>query len=377
MKMTAAVLYELGLPQPFAISTPFRIEEIELEGPGDGEVLVEVRAAGLCHSDLSTVMGLSTRPLPAVGGHEGAGIVREVGAGVRHIRPGDHVVMTVASGCGHCPHCDEARPVLCDNVEVGRAGGSLANGGRRLSVQGRPVYHYSGVSSFAQYAVTMADSLIVIDPTIPLDVAAIFGCAVITGAGAVFNAAQLRVGQNVAVIGLGGVGLNSVMAAKVAGAKEIIGIDLNTDKFPLAMELGCTRTHHAMDADLVEAVLDLTHGGVDAVFEVSGNAKAVLTAEAITRRGGTVICVGVGAANALYQYPHNKLVTGEKVLRGSVLGSGMPQHEIPRYIDLYRRGKMPVDRLRSTTMGFDAMNLALDRLEKGEMFRQVLLPHGV
>lgn len=376
MRMTAAIMYEQGLPAPYAESRPLKIEDVELEGPGEGEVLVEVRAAGLCHSDLSQVAGLRKRKLPVVVGHEGAGIVREVGRGVTAFEPGDHVVMTVGSGCGYCPSCVESRPVLCDVVSASRAQGLLMNGYRRLTCRGQAIYHHSGVSSFAQYAVAVPGTLVKADPSMPLDVAAMFGCAVVTGAGAVFNAAKVRPGQNVAVFGLGGVGLNSVMAARISGASEIIGIDINERRFPLAMELGCTRTISALDPKLVETVKDLTRGGVDFAFEISGSQAAMTSAYAITRKGGEIICVGLGASGDLYQYPHTALVSEEKVFRGSLMGSCVPQRDLPLYMKHYQEGRLPVDRLMTGTFTFDELNLNLDLLESGAVLRQVLLPHA-
>lgn len=376
MKMIAAVMYEQGLPAPYTESQPLKIEDVDLEGPADGEVLVEVRAAGLCHSDLSQVAGLRKRAVPVVMGHEGAGIVREVGRGVTAFKPGDHVVMSVGSGCGLCPACVESRPVLCDVRAASRAKGVLTNGYRRLTCRGHAVYHHSGVSSFAQYAITVPDSLVKCDASIPLDVAAMFGCAVVTGAGAVFNAAKVRPGQNVAVFGLGGVGLNSVMAAKIAGASEIIGIDLNESKFPLAMELGCTRTISALDPKLVETVKDLTRGGVDFAFEISGSKAAMSSAFNITRKGGEIVCVGMGASADLYQYQHTALVSEEKVFRGSLMGSCVPQRDLPLYMKYYKEGRLPVDRLMTGTFTFDALNQNLDLLDRGEVLRQVLLPHA-
>ena len=376
MRMTAAVMYEQGLPLPYATSRPFRIEEVELEGPGDGEVLVEVRGAGMCHSDLSTVAGMRKRPLPVVGGHEGAGIVREVGKGVKTLRPGDHVVMSNFASCGHCRLCNEGRNILCESVTDARVKGLLSNGERRLSLGGKPVNHYSGVSCFAQYAVAMPDTLIRVDDRVPLDIAALFGCAVVTGAGAVFNSARVRPGQYVAVIGLGGVGLNAVMAARVAGAAEIIGIDINENKFALARELGCTNTFLGNDPEIARKVQALTEGGVHYTFEVSGAKPAMTTAYAITSKGGEIICVGLGATNDMYQYPHAQLVASEKVIRGSLMGSGNAQRDIPRYVRMYLDGKLPVDKLKSGTMGFDGLNLSMDRLEHGDVVRQILLPHG-
>jgi len=376
MRMTAAVMYEQGLPTPYIESEPFRIEDVDLEGPGEEEVLVEVRAAGLCHSDLSQVAGLRKRTLPVVGGHEGAGIVQEVGSGVKHLKPGDHVVMTVVSGCGHCSYCTDSKPALCESASMPRAKGLLPSGARRLSINGGPLYHYSGVSSYAQYAVTSPNALVKADPSVPIDIVALFGCAVVTGVGSVFNAAKVRPGQNVAVLGLGGVGLNAVMAAKIAGASEIIGIDINENKFKLAEELGCTRTLSASDPKIVETVRDLTGGGVDYAFEISGVKPAMETAYAIIRKGGEVICVGLGATGELYQYAHAGLVSEEKTIRGSLMGSCVPERDIPLYIGLYQDGKMPVDRLKTSTIGFDGLNEGFDLLHEGNVVRQVLLPHG-
>jgi Zn-dependent alcohol dehydrogenase len=376
MRMLAAVMHEQGLATPYAQSRPFRIEEIEIHSPGEGEVLVEVRAAGLCHSDLSQVAGLRKRRLPVVGGHEGAGIVREVGAGVKALKPGDHVVMTAVADCGHCRFCAENRPVLCDSVSSARTQGFLPNGNRRLtSKSGEPIYHYSGISSFAQYAVTFATSLIKIDQAIPLDVAAMFGCAVVTGAGAVFNSAKVRSGQSVAIFGLGGVGLNAVMAARIAGASEIIGVDINENKFELAKELGCTHTFSARDPQLIDDVKELTRGGVDFAFEVSGSQAAVAAAYAVTRKGGEIVGVGLGATGQLYEYPHTALVSEEKVIRGSFLGGSVPVRDIPLYLEFFQEGRLPVDRLKSGTMKFDQLNNALDVLDRGEAIRQILLPH--
>ncbi|CAE6843599.1 zinc-binding dehydrogenase [Paraburkholderia domus] len=376
MRMVAAVMYEQGLPAPYADSCPLKIEEVEIDGPREGEVLIEVRAAGLCHSDLSQIAGLRKRTVPVVMGHEGAGIVREVGRGVSEFKPGDHVAMTVGSGCGYCRSCVDARPVLCEVVGASRSRGLLMNGRRALTGHGRELYHHSGVSSFAQYAITVPGTLIKIDASIPFEIAAMFGCAVVTGAGSVFNAAKVRPGQSVAVFGLGGVGLNSVMAARISGASVIIGIDINENKFPLAVELGCTHTLSAFDAKLVETVRELTNGGVDFAFEISGSRAAMISAIEVTRKGGEIVCVGMGASGDLYQYPHTALVAEEKVLRGSLMGSCVPNRDLPLYFRYYTEGRLPVDRLKSGTMHFDELNRNLDMLERGEVLRQVLLPHG-
>jgi alcohol dehydrogenase len=266
--------------------------------------------------------------------------------------------------------------VLCDTVAASRGQGVLTNGARKLTRNGQALFHHSGVSSFAQYAVTVPGTLVKIDPSIPLEIASMFGCAVVTGAGSVFNAAQVRPGQSVAVFGLGGVGLNSVMAAKIAGASTIIGIDLNESKLPLARELGCTHALSALDPMLVEKVKDLTHGGVDFAFEISGSKAAMTNAIAVTRKGGEVVCVGLGASADLYQYAHTALVSEEKVFRGSLMGSCVPRRDLPLYFRYYQEGRMAIDRLMSGTMGFDQLNANLDLLDRGEVLRQVLLPNG-
>lgn len=376
MKMTAAILFEQGLPKPYATSNAYVIEEVTLEGPGPDEVLVEIRAAGLCHSDLTTMEGQRPRPVPFVGGHEGAGVVREVGRDVTGLKPGDHVVMTIGGGCGRCRYCLAGRPQLCDAVTQNRTEGRLPNGAIKMSLNGKPIKHYFGISSFAQYAVTTPDCLVKLDPEVPWDVAAIMGCAVVTGVGAVMGTAKVRPGQTVAVFGLGGVGLNAVMAAKASGASQIIGIDLLESKFALARDLGCTSVFNAMDPDLVEKVRDLTNGGVDVSFEVSGAVPALTTANLITAKGSDVIIVGIPNKGATYQLDALTTIFTERSFRGSMLGSGIPQRDIPVYERLFLKGDLPFQRLMSAEFGFDKLNEGFDALDRGEEIRQILLPHG-
>jgi len=375
MRVKAAVLREQGLEPPFAVSRPFVIGEVDLEEPGEDEVLVKVLAAGLCHSDLSTVQGQRKRNLPIVGGHEGAGEVIQVGRSVTELRPGDHVVMTAGNGCRNCKACRAGRPALCQQISRVRAEGTLPNGLVRFSENGLKVHHYSAVSSFAQYTVMMPSNLIKIDGDYPIDVAAMFGCAVVTGAGSIFNAAKVRPGDSVAIFGLGGVGLNAVMAGRIAGASRIIGIDINADKFALAKDLGCTHTLLSTDGSLVTKVRELTVGGADFAIEVSGNRAAMEAAIDITRVGAEVVCVGVAQSEARYDYPHTRLVVEEKVIRGSHFGSGRPDHDVPRYLEFFRDGRMPVDRLKSRVIALEDINEALDHLLEGVAVRQIILPH--
>ena len=375
MEMTAAVLREQGLPKPFAESGAYKIEQVTLDPPGPGEVLIEVRAAGLCHSDLTTMEGQRVRPVPFVGGHEGAGIVQELGAGVEGLAVGDHVVMSIGGGCGQCRYCLGGRPNLCDAVTRNRAEGRLPNGARRLSRDGAPISHYFGISSFAQYAVCTPDCLVKIDKAVPWEVAAVFGCAVVTGVGAVLNTADVRPGAHVAVLGLGGVGLSAVMAARAAGASRIIGIDLNEGKFGLARELGCTDTLNAADPGLCDCVRDLTQGGVDHAIEVSGAIPALATAWDITAKAGEVVVVGLPAAGKTWPVDPTAMIFSEKSLRGSMMGGGIARRDIPRYERLYLEGKMALDRLASASIGFDDLNAGFDRLDRGEALRQILFPH--
>lgn len=377
MKMIAAVMYAQGLPRPYAQSQPFHVEEVELQGPGPGEVLVEVRAAGLCHSDMTTVAGTNKRPLPIVGGHEGAGIVRELGTNVKGISPGDHVVMVNVTGCGKCRYCRSNRPGLCQTVTSSRVLGQIATGVRRLSLPGGgALHHYSGLSVFAQYTVVVPESIVPIDKKIPLDVAALLGCGVLTGAGAVFNTAQVQRGSSVAVVGLGGVGLSAVMAARECGAEHIIGLDPLPGKFGLAIASGCTHCFDARDPAAIDQILDLTDGGVDHAFEMSGVPTAVKLAHAVTARGGEVIHVGVGQADAEVSVRQWPLVIEERAFRGCMMGGGVPSRDIPRYANLFQRGQLPIDKLRSEHIGFDRLNESLDLLASGSVVRQMLLPHG-
>jgi len=377
MRMKAAVMHEQGLPQPFERSLPFHIDDVDLDPPGPGEVLVEVRAAGICHSDLSQVKGLRKRKLPVVGGHEAAGIVCEIGEGVKSVKVGDHVIMTAVSGCGECEQCRAGFPALCKTVTIPRTQGVLGTGARRLSLNGQPLYHYSGISGFAQYAVTIEKSLVAIDKSVPLDVAAMFGCAVVTGAGSVFNTAHVEKGKVVCVIGLGGVGLNAVMAAKIAGAAKIVAIDMLEEKFALARDLGATDCFLATEEGVVDKIKEATDGGVHYVFEMSGAKSAMKTAMDILRPRGEVIGVGLGAFDDPYQYNHAGLVAEEKAIRGCFMGSCVPERDIPRYVELFTSGQLPVDRLRSESIGFDGLNRAFDKLASGQVVRQILLPHGV
>ena len=376
MKMKAAVMRVQGKPRPYAVSQPMTIETVDLDPPGPGEVLYKIIGAGLCHSDLSTIENLRPRKLPTIPGHEAAGIVEEVGPGVTGLKAGDHVISMFVSSCGDCRYCNAGRPNLCQSSLAARTDGTLVSGHRRLSLNGEPINHYSGLSVFAQYAVVSQNALIKIPDDIPLEDATIFGCAVVTGAGAVFNTAQVPVGGRMAVVGLGGVGMNALMAGVAAGAERIVAVDLNADKLKLARELGATDTFLAGNADVIEEIRSATDGGLDHVIETAGAIPAMNLAYAIAARGGTIVSAGLPAVSANFAFPHAALVSDEKTIRGSYMGSCVPRRDIPRYLSLYRRGKLPVNKLRSGIITFDQINEGFDKLSDGAVLRQVLRPHG-
>ena len=376
MKMKAAVLREQGKPRPYATSMPMTIEDVDLDPPGPGEVLYKIIGAGLCHSDLSTIENLRPRKLPTIPGHEAAGIVEAVGPGVTGLKPGDHVISVFVTSCGECRYCNAGRPNLCQGNNASRANGTLLSGERRLSLNGEPIYHYSGLSVFAQYAVVSQHALIKIDDDVPLEDATIFGCAVVTGVGAVLNTAQVPAGAVMAVVGLGGVGMNALMGGVVAGAERIVAIDINPDKLRIAKELGATDTFLAGNADVVAAVRDATDGGVDYVIETAGAIPAMNLAYGVTARGGMVVSAGLPASTAQFSYLHGALVSDEKSIRGSYMGSCVPKRDIPRFINLYKRGKLPVQKLRSGFITLDQVNEGFDRLSDGSVLRQILQPHA-
>ena len=373
MRTQAAVLYEMGKPRPYADSRPLVIEDLDLEGPGPGEVLVEVAAAGLCHSDLSTINGSRPRPLPMVLGHEASGIVREVGSGVVDVRPDDHVVFSFVPTCGQCPCCAHGRPALCERGAAANGAGTLLGGGVRFrGAAGAPVRHHLGVSAFSRFTVAAQESLVRIDPAMPLEKAALFGCAVLTGVGAVTNAAKVVRGQSVAFFGLGGVGLSAVMGAKLAGASVIVAVDPLPAKLELAARLGAHHGVNPKSADATQVIAELTAGGVDVAIEAVGSAAVLRAAYACTRRGGTTVTVGLPHPDEQLMIPALSLAAHEKTLRGSYMGSAVPRQDIPRLTALYRAGQLPVDQLISPAVSLEQINVGFDRLDDGTAVRQLV-----
>ena len=374
MKTKAAVLHEVGRPRPYAETRPLLVETLELDPPGEGEVLVRIGAAGLCHSDLSVVNGDRARPVPMALGHEAAGEVAEVGPGVDDLLPGDHVVMIFVPSCGHCLPCMEGRPALCEPGAQANGVGTLLSGARRLHLEGREVHHHMGVSAFAQYAVCSRHSLVKIDNDLPLEEAALFGCAVLTGVGAVVNTARVVPGSSVAIAGLGGVGLNALLGARLAGAERIVAVDILDDKLALARQLGATDTFNAAEEGAVQAIRAATGGGVDYAFEMAGSVKAMDLCYRVTRRGGTTVTAGLSHPDHRFEVQHVSLVAEERTVKGSYIGSCVPLRDVPRYIALYRQGRLPVDRLMSARLTLDQINEGFDRLAEGHTVRQIIVP---
>jgi alcohol dehydrogenase len=372
MKIRAAVLNSMGTEPPYAASQPLSIQELELDPPGRGEVLVRIAAAGLCHSDLSVINGDRPRPMPMALGHEAAGVVEEVGEDVTDLAPGDHVVMVFMPSCGHCVPCAEGRPALCEPGAAANGAGTLLSGARRLHCDGTVVNHHLGCSAFADHAVVSRRSLVKITPDLPLVEAALFGCAVLTGVGAVVNTAKLQAGQAAAVIGLGGVGLASLLGAVAAGARQVVAIDLSDEKLGLARQLGATATVNARAEDPAEQVRALTGGGVDFAFEMAGAVRAMDLAYRVTRRGGTTVTAGLPPPTATLPLPLVNLVAEERTVKGSYIGTCVPARDIPRFIELYQRGRLPVDRLMSGRLRPEEINEGFDRLHEGRAVRQLI-----
>ena len=375
MRMKAAVVYETA-DHPFSDTLPLNIEEVDLDPPAPGEVLVKILAAGLCHSDLSAIEGVRPRMMPYVPGHEASGVVMETGEGVKRVKPGDHVILFFVPNCGICSACNRSEPYLCDTAYEARSDGNLITGNHKIRINGEVVNHTSGVSCYAEYAVLAEGSVIPIDKDIPLADAALFGCAVITGVGAVVNTAAVQPGAKVAILGLGGVGLNAMLAAALSGAERVIAVDILDDKLTFARQLGATDTINADDMNCVERIRDITGGGVDYAIELAGVPKALEIGYQICRRGGTVVTAGLPRPEAEFNIPIAQMVSDNRTIKGSYMGSCIPRRDIPRFLSLYKQGKLPVDRLRSGFIDFNGLNVAFDRLAAGDAIRQILRPHG-
>jgi S-(hydroxymethyl)glutathione dehydrogenase/alcohol dehydrogenase len=352
-----------------ANNAPLQIEDVEIDDPGPGEVLLRTAASGICHSDLHVIEGGLPVPPPCVLGHEPAGVVEAVGDGVRDFAPGDHVIGCLTAWCGVCRFCTEGRPYLCPTQFVGRPDGAKP----RLAGGGKPIGQFANLSSFAEMMLCPERSLVKIRNDMPLDRASLIGCGVTTGLGAVLNTVRVPAGANVVVIGCGGVGLAAVQGARIVGAGKIIAVDTQSWKFDLARKLGATDCIDASAGDPVSAVHELTGGGADFAFECIGLIPTVQQAVAMAGRGGTAVLVGVVPMTQLVPVSAADITLQEKQVRGSYMGSNRFRFDMPKYIDFYLDGRLFLDEMISSRIGLDEVNEAFDHMRKGEVARQVIV----
>lgn len=366
MKIRGAVLERIAAPTPFAESAPITVCELDLGEPGPGELLVRIEAAGLCHSDLSVVDGNRVRPVPMLLGHEAAGIVEAIGPGGSDLAVGQRVVMTFLPRCGECAGCASDGRTPCGPGSVSNNAGELLNGGRRLHREGAEVHHHLGVSAFATYAVVDRRSVVPVDADVPPEVAAVLGCAVLTGGGALLNSAKPGVADRIMVVGLGGVGMAAVLVAVSLGAHEVIAVDTVPEKLALAKELGASAAY---------TPTELADQGIqaDVVVEAAGNVRAFETAVAATGPGGATVTVGLPAPDARASISPLALVAQGRTIIGSYLGSAVPSRDIPEYVRMWRGGRLPVEKLVSSHVGLDEINRAMDELAAGHALRQVIV----
>ncbi len=352
---------------------PVQIETLELDPPRAGEVLVQIKACGVCHSDYHLISGATQHPLPVVPGHEGAGIVEAVGNGVTRIKPGDHVVLNWAPSCGHCFYCLRGKPNLCDTFVGPIWDGVMLDGTPRLKWNGQLVYHFSALAAFAEYAVVPQETCVVIRSDVLLSVAALVGCVVTTGVGAVLYSAQVQAGDRVAVFGCGGVGLSVIMGAQLAGAQQIIAIDRLPQKLEMAKQFGATDVIDASEIDAIEMVRDMTAGrGADVTFEAVGAPQLQADCVEAARPGGKAVLVGLSAMGSTTPLSGAKLVRQEKTVIGSYYGSAHTARDFPFLLDLYAAGKLNLDRLVSRTYQLVEINEAFDAMLNGEVARGVV-----
>lgn len=351
-------------------NAPLEIEEVQIDKPGPNEVLVRTAASGVCHSDLHVIEGSLPMPPPCILGHEPSGIVEEVGADVNDFEPGDRVIGCISAWCGSCPTCLGGKPYLCDNVETfGRA----PDASPRLSKDGAPILQFANLSSFAEYMLPPARSLVKIRPEIPLDRAALIGCGVTTGLGAALNTAKVEPGSTTAVIGCGGVGLSALQGCRIAGAGRIIAVDNMAWKLELAQSLGATDVVDATDGDAIMKVLELTGGGVDYCFECIGLEVTVQQAIGMIKKGGTAVLVGVVPIGKLVPIHAAMITLQEKRIVGSMMGSNRFRIDMLRYIDFYLDGRLKLDEMISTRIPLDQVNDSFESMKKGEIARAVIV----
>jgi len=368
MDVRAAVAFEAG--------KPLSIETVQLEGPKEGEVLVEVKATGICHTDAFTLSGDDPEGIfPAILGHEGAGVVVEVGPGVKSLKPGDHVIPLYTPECRECEYCLNPKTNLCQKIRVTQGQGLMPDGTSRFSLNGEPIRHYMGCSTFANFTVLPEIALAKIREDAPFDKVCYIGCGVTTGIGAVVNTAKVEPGSNVVVFGLGGIGLNVIQAARMVGADMIVGVDINPARKELGEKFGMTHfvNPNEVEGDLVPYLVDLTKGGADYSFECIGNVDVMRQALECCHKGwGESIIIGVAGAGQEISTRPFQLVTG-RVWKGSAFGGARGRTDVPKIVDWYMEGKINIDDLITHTMPLERINEAFDLMHKGESIRSVVV----
>lgn len=377
MHITAAVLERSGdNPRPYGANGPLTLTTLTLDPPRAGELLVRIDAAGLCHSDLSVINGDRPRPMPMALGHEATGIVEALGSpDDPGFAVGDRVILAFLPSCGECARCKAGEPFMCSEGAKANGEGRLLNGGRRLhDACGNDVHHHLGVSAFASHVVVDRRSAVKVDKDIPAEIAALFGCAVLTGAGAVVNSAAVKPGENVLIYGLGGVGLSALLAARASGAGVLVAVDPSAEKRALATELGAIAIDPADSAQLGSV---FPEGGADVVIETVGKAVVLKAAYAAARRGGRIVTVGLPNPAETFDIPAVSLVADGKTLIGSYMGSAIPSRDIPRYIAMWRGGRLPVEKLLTSVSPMAQINSLLDLMADGSAIRQVMIPGAV
>ncbi|MDQ2103486.1 S-(hydroxymethyl)glutathione dehydrogenase/class III alcohol dehydrogenase [Azospirillum isscasi] len=368
MKSRAAVAWEA--------KRPLDIEEVEVAAPKQGEVLVRIVATGVCHTDAYTLSGMDSEGVfPAILGHEGAGIVEEVGPGVTSVQVGDHVIPLYTPECGKCKFCLSGKTNLCQAIRATQGKGLMPDGTTRFTVKGQPVFHYMGTSTFSEYTVLPEIAVAKINKAAPLEKVCLLGCGVTTGMGAVRNTAKVEPGSTVAIFGLGGIGLSAIIGAVMAKASRIIGIDINPDKFEIAKQLGATDVVNPQDHDrpIQEVLVEMTDGGVDYSFECIGNVKVMRAALECCHKGwGESVIIGVAGAGEEISTRPFQLVTG-RVWRGSAFGGVRGRSELPDYVERYLKGEFELDTFITHTMGLEDINKAFDLMHEGKSIRSVIL----
>jgi S-(hydroxymethyl)glutathione dehydrogenase/alcohol dehydrogenase len=355
-----------------AYKQPLEIEEVQVSKPGPHEVLVRTAATGVCHSDLHVLEGALPIPPPTILGHEPSGVVEEVGAEVRYVQPGDHVIGCLSAFCGHCEFCVSGRPSICGGAETMRGPGEPP----RLSQNGQGLLQFAHLSSFAEQMLVHENALVKIREDMPLDRAALIGCGVTTGVGAALNTARVRPGSSVAVIGCGGVGLAAIQGSRIAGAGRIVAVDTAPWKLELAKELGATDGVDASSGNPVTAVQEVTGGGVDYALEAIGLKQTVEQAYAMTRRGGTCVVIGLVPIGVNVEIPGLDIVFQAKSIVGCSMGSNRFRVDMPRYVDFYLRGLLKLDEMISARLKLDQVNEAFDKMRAGEAARSVIVFDG-